>query len=128
MATALSTFPTAIPRCFADDSPTLRKRGESGDEQALELNDVAAAAFEVLLESTRMVMTGKRGGGDKTLPSQMFEPNAADAHERRRMALKEAYRPEDTNRLMTDRLSRTSVQARRTLQARQAGDTLRHPW
>ena len=76
----------------ATDLPSQRP---SADQQrgAEHEGALATLAFDALLAALRTQMPGPRGGGGgKTSASQMFEPNAPSAQQRRETALKEEYR------------------------------------
>lgn len=80
-------------------------------------------AFDLFLDAIALVKAGTRGGdGDKTLPSQMFEPNTADADKQRLTALKEEYRSGRANPSGDERFDRTSVDVRRALRSGRSGD------
>lgn len=111
----------------------LPARRPSGDRQRSARNEGALAtlAFDVLLAALRTQMPGPRGGGGgKTSASQMFEPNAAGAHERREMALKEEYRA-SLDRSAIDRHDVAGAERRRAVQTGRsvhAGRTSNGEW
>lgn len=82
---------------------------------------MATFAFDVLLAAVRTGMPGPRGGGGgKTSASQMFEPNAPGAHERRETALKEEYRA-SLNRSGADKPDAAGIESRRAVQTGRSG-------
>lgn len=138
MVTALPTVPSVIPYPFARETsstpqstrPAARvENRDSGDDATSSQVDAmpVMGAFDALLDATRLLMAGTRAvDGDKTSPSQMFEPNESrmtDADERRLAALKEEYRSGRANPSGDERFDRTSVDARRALHAGRSGDT-----
>ena len=92
MVTALPALPFPLsppPAGNGGVSREMKADGAGGDVGGC----VADVAFEVLLDATRILAAATHGPeGDQTSPSQMFEPNVGDAHDRRQMALKEEYR------------------------------------
>ena len=101
--------------------------GERSEQMACEWHDdLTMAAFDTFLTLARTSFGIRRGGvGGRMSPSQMFEPDVRDAHEHRQTALKSEARVENPNGLRDGRLDRSSVEARRTLQANQSNEI--HP-
>ena len=98
-----------------------------GEQMACEWHDdLTMTAFDTLLTLARTSFGIRRSGvGGRMSPSQMFEPDVRDAHEHRQTALKSEARAESLNGLRDGRLDRSSVEARRTLQANQSSEV--HP-
>ncbi len=138
MVTPLPTVPTAIPYPLArvtGSAPQsarpmahLETRDSGDDAMSSQVEAMpVVGAFDVLFDATRLLTAGTRGAdGDKTSPSQMFEPNKGsmtDAGERRRAGMKEEYRSGRANPSGDERFDRTSVDARRALHTGRSGDT-----
>lgn len=132
MMTAMPTVPNATPypsaretgRAPQDARATVRAEGRNSGDAATSSQDYAmpmTMAFDLVLDAIALVKAGARGG-DKTLPSQMFEANMADAGKRSLAALKEEFRSDRMSPLGDERFDRTSVDARRTSRAGSAGD------
>ncbi len=134
MVTALPTVPTAISYPAARETgrapqaartPVRVEDRSSGDGATSSQVDAMpiTMAFDLFLDAIALVKAGTRGGdGDKTLPSQMFEPNMADADKRRLAGLKGEFGSGRVSPSGDERFDRTSVDARRTLRAGSAGD------
>ncbi len=134
MVTAMPTVPTTIPypsaretgRAPQDARTTVSVEDRSSGDAATSSQVDAmpmTMAFDLVLDAIALVRAGTRGGdGDKTLPSQMFEPNVADADKRSLAALKEESRSGRGSPLGDERFDRTSVDARRTLRAGGSGN------
>lgn len=122
MVTALSVLPFPISPPSANNTGASRERqgdGPGGDVDGR----VADVPFEAFLDATRILTAATHGRkGDQTSPSQMFEPNMADAHDRREMALKEEYRSSMT-RAGDERPELAGLQGRRALPTGRASGT-----
>lgn len=120
MVTALSALPFPISPPSADNGCAPQERhgdGPSGDVDG----GVADVAFEAILDASRILTAATQGQhGDQTSPSQMFEANVADAHDRREMTLKEEYRS-NLNRAGDERPELSGLHGRRALRTGRAG-------
>ncbi|MHC4698609.1 MAG: hypothetical protein ACYTFA_17900, partial [Planctomycetota bacterium] len=71
-------------------------------------------AFQVLLDASHNVTQATvLSAGGKASPSQMFEPPAPDAHDRRQAALRKDYESARLSDIASERMDVTSVKARR---------------
>lgn len=122
MVTALSALPFPISPYSANNTGTSRER--QGDKPGGEVDGrIADVPFEAFLDATRILTAATHGRkGDQTSPSQMFEPNVGNAHDRRQMALKEEYRSSVT-RAGNEQPELAGLQGRRASPTWRAGGT-----
>ena len=89
-----------------------------GEELGPDEGCAVAVAFGVLLDATRAGLTAPRHRPAQAAPARMFEPGGDDAPARRLADLKARSRAESLSPPRDERLDTTSVEARRSAQAR----------